>query len=150
MTITLKQIRELIKKYRNLFRADKSAPLVKVLDNDLESRNIAPSQKFDAHLPDESVLTDVHPEITVRPSPDEDRSYNSNAGSGSETIPDADIDLSRDDYLETYANGMRITPETLQKWIAAGILYPDEIRAAEKLLKMIRKKKRLDIRRRKI
>ena len=150
MTITLKQIIELIKKYRNLFRADKSAPLVKVLEDEPETRNIAPSQELDAHLPDEAVLTDVHPERTVRPSPDADRSYDSDADSGSETIPDSDIDLSRDDYLETYANGKRITPETLEKWIAAGILYPDEIRAAEKLLKLIRNKKRLDIRRRKI
>ena len=150
MTITIKKIKVIISRYRNLFRSDRSTPVVKVIEEDLESRNLDTYQDFDTQYPDDSFQADARPEISTRTTPDSTRTYNPDAGEDTEIAADMDIDLSRDDQFEAYALGTRVSAETLEKWIAAGILCPDEIRAAEKLLKMIRKKKRDDIRMRKI
>ena len=141
MTRTLKQIKNLIRKYRDLFRADKSRPLVKVTDDDLESQDAAHPQNLTAHFPEESALTDAYPDVSTRQPSNVARTYNPDICNGYDATSEADIDLTRDDQLDAYANGMKIPPETLEKWIAAGILSPEEIRTAEKLLKLIRQKK---------
>gem|GEM_PF-2597663 len=142
MTISFIQIKAIIKKFRNLLRADNATPLVEVIDEDPDARNPAPSQNLNEPLPYESARDHAYPEITARPTPDAGRTYNPDSVNGRDIKAAVDIDLLREDQLEDYANGMQIPPETLEKWIAAGILCPDEIRAAEKLLKMIRQKRR--------
>ena len=142
MTISFNQIKAIIRKFRTLLRADNATPLVEVFDENLDGRNPAPSQNLNEHLPDESARADAYPEITARPTPDAGRTYNPDSVNGREIKAAVDTDLLREDQLEDHARGMQIPPETLEKWIAAGILCPDEIRAAEKLLKMIRQKRR--------
>jgi hypothetical protein len=41
--------------------------------------------------------------------------------------------------LEACAKGLKIPVETIEKWISAGLLFPDEIKAAQKILKIMRK-----------
>lgn len=48
--------------------------------------------------------------------------------------------FTRQGDLETYARGLSIPPETIEKWISAGLLFPDEIRMAEKIIKILREK----------
>jgi hypothetical protein len=52
---------------------------------------------------------------------------------------DTEIDFHGLENLEAYLEGTRVTPETLEKWVAAGILSPQETQVAEKLLKLMRK-----------
>lgn len=141
MTISFIQIKAIIKKFRNLLCADNATPLVEVIDEDLDVRHPAPSQNLNEHLPYESARDHAYREITARPTPDAGRTYDPDSGNGRDIKAAVDIDLPREDQLEDHASGMQIPPETLEKWIAAGILCPDEIRAAEKLLKMIRQKR---------
>jgi len=42
--------------------------------------------------------------------------------------------------LDAYARGLSIPPEVIEKWISAGLLFPDEIRMAEKIIKILREK----------
>lgn len=53
-----------------------------------------------------------------------------------------DIDISRRDNLEEYAQEITVSQETLQSWVSAGILSPSEIKIAEKLIKIMRDKER--------
>lgn len=48
--------------------------------------------------------------------------------------------FTRQGDIEAYANGLTIPPETIEKWISAGLLFPDEIRMAEKIIKILREK----------
>jgi len=51
-----------------------------------------------------------------------------------------DIDFRRLGDLESYAENMNVPAETIETWISAGLLYPDETRIAEKMLQILRKK----------
>ena len=53
-----------------------------------------------------------------------------------------DLDISRIDDLEEYAQEITVSQETLASWISAGILSPYEIQIAEKLIKIMREKER--------
>lgn len=53
-----------------------------------------------------------------------------------------DIDISRLDSLEEYAQEITVSQETLQSWVSAGILSPYEVKIAEKLIKIMRDKER--------
>ena len=59
-----------------------------------------------------------------------------------------DIDFTRQDNLEEYFREMTVTIETLQSWISAGILSPQEVRIAENWIKMMREKDREQLRKR--
>ena len=48
--------------------------------------------------------------------------------------------FTRQGDLDAYARGLSIPPETIEKWISAGLLFPDEIRMAEKIIKILREK----------
>jgi hypothetical protein len=48
--------------------------------------------------------------------------------------------FTRQGDIDTYARGLSIPPETIEKWISAGLLFPDEIRMAEKIIKILREK----------
>jgi hypothetical protein len=57
-----------------------------------------------------------------------------------EPLLDPGIDFNLQGDLETYAKGLKIPVETIEKWISAGLLFPDEIKAAQKILRIMRKK----------
>jgi hypothetical protein len=52
---------------------------------------------------------------------------------------DGDIDLSRHADLEMYARDINISRESIEQWISSGLLMPEELKMAEKLLQLMRK-----------
>ncbi|MDJ0781396.1 MAG: hypothetical protein QNJ22_05460 [Desulfosarcinaceae bacterium] len=48
--------------------------------------------------------------------------------------------FTRQSDLHSYVRGLSISPEVIEKWISAGLLFPDEIRMAEKIIKILREK----------
>lgn len=57
-------------------------------------------------------------------------------------ITNQDIDSTGFDSLETYADGLSISQETIVKWINAGILSPRETELAEKIIRIMRERDR--------
>ena len=55
-------------------------------------------------------------------------------------MPDPEIDFSKENDLEAYTKRVNVPRETIERWVAAGILRPDEIKVAEKMLKIMRKR----------
>lgn len=53
---------------------------------------------------------------------------------------DQEIDFSRNDDLEAYTENLNVPREVIEQWISAGLLYPEEIRTAERMLRILRKK----------
>lgn len=50
-----------------------------------------------------------------------------------------DVAFSPQRDLEAYVQGLKVTEKTIEGWIAAGLLLPEEIKMAEKMIKIIRK-----------
>ena len=50
-----------------------------------------------------------------------------------------DIDLSQQADLESYARDLSVSRESIERWISSGLLMPDEMKVAEKLIKLINK-----------
>ena len=48
--------------------------------------------------------------------------------------------FTRQSDLKAYVKGLKVPAEAIEKWISAGLLFPDEIRMAEKILKILREK----------
>jgi hypothetical protein len=48
--------------------------------------------------------------------------------------------FTRQSDLKAYVRGLKVPAEAIEKWISAGLLFPDEIRMAEKILKILREK----------
>ena len=69
--------------------------------------------------------------------------------SEAETMPaqhlrlDREIDFSRVQDLETYTENLDVPEKSIEQWISAGLLFPEEIRIAERMIKIIRKKEAL-------
>lgn len=55
-------------------------------------------------------------------------------------MPVEEMAFTRQGDIDAYARGLSIPPETIEKWISAGLLFPDEIRMAEKIIKILREK----------
>ena len=55
-------------------------------------------------------------------------------------LPDPEIDFSKENDLEAYTQKLNVPQEVIERWVAAGILRPDEIKVAEKILKIMREK----------
>jgi hypothetical protein len=53
-------------------------------------------------------------------------------------MPDPEIDFSKENDLEAYTKRIKVPREVIERWVAAGILRPDEIKVAEKMLKIMR------------
>jgi hypothetical protein len=53
---------------------------------------------------------------------------------------DREIDFTRTEDLENYTEHLDVPVELIERWISAGILYPDELRIAEKMMRILRKK----------
>ena len=54
-------------------------------------------------------------------------------------MPVPEIDFSHEIDLEAYTKTLDVPREAIERWVAAGILRPDEIKVAEKMLKIMRK-----------
>jgi hypothetical protein len=52
---------------------------------------------------------------------------------------DSEIDLSARSDLEDYARGLSVPKESIERWISSGLLMPEELKVAEKLVKIMRK-----------
>ncbi len=55
-----------------------------------------------------------------------------------------EIDFSSKGDLEAYVRGLKIPASSIESWISAGLLFPDETRVAEKMLRILRSKKPLN------
>ncbi|MGD8844166.1 MAG: hypothetical protein PVJ84_00905 [Desulfobacteraceae bacterium] len=53
---------------------------------------------------------------------------------------DSEIDLSRQADLEGYARDTNMSKESIERWISSGLLMPEELKVAEKLVKLMRDK----------
>jgi hypothetical protein len=84
------------------------------------------------------VLSAMDPD-RVRPTPETEPPAEV-AAQHSDLKLDQEIDFSPVEDLETYTENLDVPEETIQRWISAGLLYPDEIRIAEQMVKIIRKK----------
>ena len=52
---------------------------------------------------------------------------------------DDEIDLSRRSDLEGYAKDINVSRESIERWISSGLLMPEELKMAEKLVQLMRK-----------
>ena len=50
-----------------------------------------------------------------------------------------EIDLSAKMDLEDYARGLSVSKESIERWISSGLLMPEELKVAEKLVKIMNK-----------
>ena len=53
--------------------------------------------------------------------------------------PDNEVDLSARSDLEDYARGLTVSKESIERWISSGLLMPEELKVAEKLIHYMRK-----------
>ena len=53
--------------------------------------------------------------------------------------PEHEIDLANLTDLEAYARGSGVSRKSIEQWISSGLLMPDELKVAEKLIKMMGK-----------
>ncbi|NNF97930.1 MAG: hypothetical protein HKM93_00990 [Desulfobacteraceae bacterium] len=58
-----------------------------------------------------------------------------------EVSMDQEVDFAWQGDLENYARGLTIPGEAIERWISAGLLLPDELKVAEKILKILRENK---------
>ena len=52
---------------------------------------------------------------------------------------EGDIDLSRLADIEAYAKDISVSRESIERWISSGLLMPEELKMAEKLVQLMRK-----------
>jgi hypothetical protein len=50
-----------------------------------------------------------------------------------------EIDLSARTDLEDYARGLSVSKKSIERWISSGLLMPEELKVAEKLVKIMSK-----------
>jgi len=108
-------------------------------------KKIKPSKVWQRLLPrrtakerERIVLSAMDP-APLRQTPDAEEAA-AGAARRSDLKLDQEIDFSRVEDLETYTENLDVPEETIQRWISAGLLFPDEIRIAEQMVKIIRKK----------
>jgi hypothetical protein len=53
---------------------------------------------------------------------------------------ETEIDLSQQADLEGYAQGLSVSKESIERWISSGLLMPDEMKVAEKIVKIMNKR----------
>ncbi len=53
---------------------------------------------------------------------------------------EGEIDVSRQADLEGYARDINMSKESVERWISSGLLMPEELKVAEKLVKLMRDK----------
>jgi hypothetical protein len=78
-------------------------------------------------------------EAGPQPAAEPSASYPDPQPFGPEPPVDVEFDFKLHADLEGYARGVKIPAETIEKWISSGLLFPDEIKAAQKLLQVMRK-----------
>lgn len=50
-----------------------------------------------------------------------------------------EIDLTSETNLENYARELNVSKKSIERWISSGLLMPEELRIAEKLVKLMNK-----------
>ena len=88
------------------------------------------------HEPDPERLKSFHEQV---PNHTDDDNFDTDRKIF-DPVPDPEIDFSKENDLETYTKSLNVPEEVIESWVAAGILRPDEIQVAEKMLKIMRKK----------
>ncbi len=53
---------------------------------------------------------------------------------------EAEVDLSPQKDLENYANGLSVSKKSIEQLISSGLLMPDELEVAEKIVRFMRQK----------
>ena len=48
-----------------------------------------------------------------------------------------EVDFFHQGDLESYVHGLAIPKEAIERWISAGLLYPEEVKTAEKMIKIM-------------
>lgn len=48
-----------------------------------------------------------------------------------------EVDFSHQGDLESYVRGLAIPREVIERWISAGLLYPEEMKTAEKMIRIM-------------
>lgn len=48
-----------------------------------------------------------------------------------------EVDFCHQGDLESYVRGLAIPKEAIERWISAGLLYPEEMKTAEKMIKIM-------------
>jgi hypothetical protein len=135
-----------LKRYLKRFKPTRSQPVVKTLTEELKSEKCAPQRDLPhgqtartGSLKADGVdQTDWHPGVyppgyRYRVSTREKRTV-------LEDSPE--IDLTSLDDLDARADGMTVPAETIESWVAAGILSPRETEVAERLVRLMRAKHR--------
>ena len=51
----------------------------------------------------------------------------------------SEVDFSYQGDLEIYVRGLTIPREVIERWISAGLLFPDEMKKAEEMIKIMRR-----------
>jgi hypothetical protein len=51
----------------------------------------------------------------------------------------SEIDFAHPGDLESYVRGLRVPKETIERWISTGLLFPREMKVAEKMIQIMRK-----------
>jgi hypothetical protein len=73
-------------------------------------------------------------------SPSEDEMLQARSAAHKALEMDGEIDLSRQADLEDYARDINMSKESVERWISSGLLMPEELKVAEKLVKLMRDK----------
>jgi hypothetical protein len=92
--------------------------------------------------PTASSVQSTYCEDEAKPAPisEESVSYQDSHPLVTEQLFDQEFDFNLQGDLEAYAKGLKVPMEIIEKWISAGLLFPDEIKAAQKILRIMRKK----------
>ncbi len=52
------------------------------------------------------------------------------------------VDFSHNGDLEGYVRGLNVPRETIEQWISTGLLFPDEMKMAEKIIQIMRRQEK--------
>lgn len=77
--------------------------------------------------------------IRDEPNESDDAAYTPASSDQDLRQMDSEIDLSRRADLEDYARDINMSTESIERWISSGLLMPEELKVAEKLVKIMRK-----------
>lgn len=52
----------------------------------------------------------------------------------------SEVDFSHQGDLEAYVEGLTVPRQVIEHWISAGLLFPEEMKVAERIVRIMRKK----------
>ena len=78
--------------------------------------------------------------VRDEPSSANDEMLEARSASNKVLEMEGEIDVSRQSDLEGYARDINMSKESIERWISSGLLMPEELKVAEKLVKLMRDK----------